>query len=258
MSRTAQGDLPIDRPLLALDTGSPVASVATVAANGTLLAERSVAQRESSQNLLRLVEEVLAEAGLTLPTVGGIVALQGPGSFTGLRIGMATVQGLSQALGLPATAVPSLHVLAHHAATVGSDREILAVVDAVRGGWFVQAFSIGTGTVAAAAPAAFPVPRMEPERREAAEVPGVAAAHQCTAVWGFGASRLQGAAATGEWPPGLTFHEPPPLAAAGARLALVAPEAWDPHRLTTPLYLAVPAATLPKARRPRQTPGGKG
>jgi tRNA threonylcarbamoyladenosine biosynthesis protein TsaB len=229
------------RPLLALDTGSPTVSVATVAADGTLLAERSVAQRESSRTLLRLVNEVLEEAGVTLAELGGVLALQGPGSFTGLRIGLATVQGFHQAVGIPATAIPTLPALAYQAFEADHEGPVLSVVDAVRGGWFVQPFRRdrdGAGVPRALA---------DPQRREAEALPAVAAEHGCTLVWGFGAHRLEAAAT---WAEGTGFREPMPLAAAGARLALAAPELWHRDRLTAPLYLRAPAATLPKPRRP--------
>jgi len=49
-------------------------------------------------------------------------------------------------------------------------------------------------------------------------------------------------------PSGLSFLEPPPLAAAAARLASLAPPAWDPASLTRPLYFRPPAVTLPQRR----------
>lgn len=229
------------RPLLALDTGSPVVSVATVAADGTLLAERSVAQRESSRTLLRLVDEVLEGAGVALGELGGVLALQGPGSFTGLRIGLATVQGFHQAVGIPATATPTLPALAYQAFESGTQGPTLSVVDAVRGGWFVQPFGPHREGIGP------PVALTDPVRLEAEALPAVAIEHGCGTVWGFGAPPLETAAG---WPAGTQFQEPATLAAAGARLALAAPDLWDLHRLTAPLYLRAPAATLPKPRRP--------
>ena len=61
-----------------------------------------------------------------------------PGSFTGLRVGLATVLGLHQALGLPATALPTLEVLG--CLGPGDGSTVVAVVDALRGEWFAQRF----------------------------------------------------------------------------------------------------------------------
>ncbi len=137
-------------PLLLLDTGSPRVSVAVarmvqdrVAPDIEVVAARSIEQQRSSAHLLDLIGEALAEAGITVRDLGGIAVLRGPGSFTGLRIGLATVLGLHQALGVPATALPSLQVMA---AAVGA-REgevVIAAVDALRGDWSAQAFSAGT------------------------------------------------------------------------------------------------------------------
>ena len=108
-------------PLLALDTGSPLVSVA-LARDGAVVASRSIEQERSSVRLLEMVQEVLTEAGIGVRDLGGIAVLRGPGSFTGLRIGLATVLGLHQALGVPATAIPSLPVLA---ASAGERKEIV-------------------------------------------------------------------------------------------------------------------------------------
>jgi tRNA threonylcarbamoyladenosine biosynthesis protein TsaB len=224
-----------DRPLLGLDTGSPVVGVAVTAADGTLLAERSIAQKGSSQVLLQLVAEALEEAGTSLPELAGVVALQGPGSFTGLRIGLATVQGLSQALALPAAAVPTLHALAFHAGQSGSRGKILALVDALRGDWFVQPFDL-------ASPG--PTALSEPQRRPATELEGLRVEIGATATWGFGADHEP--TGSDSSPDSRTAA----LAAAGIRLALLLPEAWDPSRLTRPLYLRAPAVTLPKGKKP--------
>ena len=123
--------------LLALDTGSPQVSVA-LGRDGQVLAERSVEIDRSSGRLVEMIGEVLAEAGARPRDLGGVLALQGPGSFTGLRIGLATALGLHQALGVPATAIPTLRVLAAR-----EEGTIVAAVDALRGEWSAQAFRAG-------------------------------------------------------------------------------------------------------------------
>ena len=122
--------------LLALDTGSPLVSVA-LARDGAVVASRSVEQERSSTRLLEMIREVLDEAGIGIGDLEGITVLRGPGSFTGLRIGLATTLGLHQALGIPATALPSLQVLA---ASAGTGGRVITAVDALRGDWSVQVF----------------------------------------------------------------------------------------------------------------------
>jgi tRNA threonylcarbamoyladenosine biosynthesis protein TsaB len=126
--------------VLAIDSGSPLVSVAFGSSTG-VLASRSLAIAHSSEALLRSIDEVLAAAGATVKDIDGLLGLRGPGSFTGLRVGLATLLGLHQALAVPATALPSLEVLSL-AAGPGPE-PVAAVVDALRGEWFVQLFAAG-------------------------------------------------------------------------------------------------------------------
>lgn len=218
-------------PLLLLDTGSPRVSVA-VARDGAAVASRSIEQQRSSAHLLDLIGEVLAEAGITVRDLGGIAALRGPGSFTGLRIGLATVLGLHQALGVPATALPSLQVMAA-AVEVFEGEVVIAAVDALRGDWSAQAFAAG------------PVPRPLGEMKlvPGAELPRLAP-HPAVppVIIGFGVSRLAGL------PPGLRLVEPGPLAPAAVRVVCDPGTEWNPALLTSALYSRPPAISLPKPR----------
>lgn len=219
-------------PILVLDSASPTTSVA-VAAGGRLLAERREPIARSSVRLLPMIDEALAEAGTGLGGLAGLVALAGPGSFTGLRVGMATALGLHQASGVPATAVPTFEALAAWAREDGlGGRTVLAAVDVLRGEWAVERFAAGE-------------PRAEPERIAAAELTARAAAAGA-AIVGFGVEALRALAAPGEAP--LDLREPEALAAAAARELSLAPPPWDAARLTEPLYFR-PPATTPPARR---------
>lgn len=209
-----------DRPLLAVDAGSPRVSVAVGGAAG-VLAEASAEGRQSSGALLAMIEGVLADSGLRPLDLGGLVALRGPGSFTGLRVGLATVLGLHQALGLPATALPTLEVLGSLGPGDGST--VLAVVDALRGEWFAQPFR-------ATAP---PRPLAGPHLASAAVLDRYAPA----LVVGFGATGLADEAT------GLTALEPPPLAAVAVLQAGRYPLRWQPATLVEPLYLRPPSAS---------------
>ena len=87
-----------DAPILALDTGSPTVGLA-LGDGKKMLAVRSIELRQSSERLLRNLEDLLRETGTPLTDLRGIAVLKGPGSFTGLRVGLGTVLGLHQALG---------------------------------------------------------------------------------------------------------------------------------------------------------------
>ncbi|HEV8579267.1 MAG TPA: tRNA (adenosine(37)-N6)-threonylcarbamoyltransferase complex dimerization subunit type 1 TsaB [Thermoanaerobaculia bacterium] len=214
-------------PLLLLDTGSPLVSVA-VAREGKVLAQRSVEQHRSSALLLELVQEALAEAGIGVQDLGGIAALRGPGSFTGLRIGLATALGLHQALGVPATALPTLQVLAAAADVKGT---VIAAVDALRGEWSAQAFLAGRAL-------------SKMELVPGPELPRLAGGRPA-AIVGFGVSRLSELA---DRPGGPRLVEPGPLAPLAARLAASPETEWSPALLVSPIYSRPPAISLPRPR----------
>lgn len=222
--------------VLALDTGSPVVSVA-LGRGGEVLAARAIEQARSSATLLDQVAAVLAEIGARPADLGAVVALRGPGSFTGLRIGLSTALGLHQALGVRATALPTLRALAVWAAGAAGETgegPVLAVVDALRGEWSAQLFTTDP----------FPVALSAEELRPGTQFALPGDQPGAGRIAGFGVSRLAGEAG------GAVLLEPGPLAPAAIRLAAEPGLAWDPALLTSPIYARPPAVTLPKARPP--------
>ena len=100
--------------ILALDSSGLVASVAVVE-DDNLLGEYTVNYKKThSQTLLPMLDEVAKMIELDLETVDAIAVSAGPGSFTGLRIGMATAKGLVQGAGKQLIAVPTLDCLAQN------------------------------------------------------------------------------------------------------------------------------------------------
>jgi tRNA threonylcarbamoyladenosine biosynthesis protein TsaB len=89
--------------------------------------------------LLRQVDAVLQKAGITLPEIELFAAAIGPGSFTGLRIGLATVKSFAATLSRPCVAIPTLHAVAHAA---GISSHTLAMLQAGRGEVFAQLLSV--------------------------------------------------------------------------------------------------------------------
>lgn len=117
--------------LLAIDTATTCSSIAITRGNleeGEVLASLSLNTRVThSRRLLSSIERLLADIDLTWSDLGGIVVNLGPGSFTGLRIGLATAKGLAMASELPLYGLSGLEVLASRCI---SDLPIAACLDA--------------------------------------------------------------------------------------------------------------------------------
>ncbi len=94
--------------LLAIETTGPSASVALINENREVWEKSSDRTLSHLQNLIPMVDDLLEKCGLTIDDVTHIAVSEGPGSFTGIRIGMATAKALAQALDLPAVSVPTL------------------------------------------------------------------------------------------------------------------------------------------------------
>ncbi|HTD58372.1 MAG TPA: tRNA (adenosine(37)-N6)-threonylcarbamoyltransferase complex dimerization subunit type 1 TsaB [Solirubrobacteraceae bacterium] len=128
--------------VLGIDTATPATVVGLTLADSSTLQARDDPTGEQrpghATRLLPLASALLAEADLAWNRLQRIAVGVGPGTFTGLRIGIATARGLSQSLGIPLVGVSSLRALAH--AIPGEDVGVLAVIDARRGEIFAAAY----------------------------------------------------------------------------------------------------------------------
>lgn len=115
--------------LLAIDTATEQCSVA-LKVGDKIFQRAAITPREHSQRVLGFVEEVLAEAGITLAEVDGIVCGYGPGSFTGVRIGVAICQGLAFSHTLPVYPVSTLAALAQQAVRLHGAKCVVSAIDA--------------------------------------------------------------------------------------------------------------------------------
>lgn len=115
---------------LAIDSSSKTATAALIK-DGALLGEITLNdKKEHSIILMTLIEDLLNFNKLTINDIDGYVVSKGPGSFTGLRIGMATIKGLSFGSGKPYVSVSSLDALAYN--VVNFDGIICPIMDALR------------------------------------------------------------------------------------------------------------------------------
>ncbi len=117
--------------ILAMDTATPCSAIALTTGtreDGRVLASLSLTGNVThSRRLLKAIDYLLQEAEVDWPEIDGIAASLGPGSFTGLRIGLATAKGLAAAAGKALVGISSLDSLATKCST---SRLICAVVDA--------------------------------------------------------------------------------------------------------------------------------
>jgi tRNA threonylcarbamoyladenosine biosynthesis protein TsaB len=225
--------------ILALDTATPATVVGVAGDDGTLLAQGrhdpAPGERPGhTQQLLPLAHAALTEAGAAWSDVTRIGAGVGPGTFTGIRIGVATARALAQGLAAQTVPIGTLEALALGAETKGN---ILAILDARRGEAFVAAWSDGTPILQ---PAAWAPQRLE-------EVPQLA-----PGTWravGDGAVRFRAeleAVGVAVAPDDSSQHR----VSAGPLCRLAAAAQPVPRDALVPEYVRAPDA-VPRSDRPR-------
>ncbi len=122
-------------PVLCLDTATATPVVALVGDDGVLRAGRVIDAR--AQAVLGAIDEVLIEAGVAKSELTALVVGMGPGTFTGLRVGVSTARGIAETLRIPLHGESSLFVAGASHATPGGP-PVRAVLAAGRGECFVQ------------------------------------------------------------------------------------------------------------------------
>ena len=134
--------------ILAIETATTVCAAAVVN-EGKILSEVSLDEKYvHAEKLLTQVDAVLDRSGLMMHQLDGIAVSIGPGSFTGLRIGLSAAKGLSFALDKRIVPVPTLHALAQRAVdgrVARSGEYILAALDARRDEVYSEFFRVENG-----------------------------------------------------------------------------------------------------------------
>ena len=133
--------------ILGVDTATRTCSVA-VCIDDSLASEINLFRRQThSRHLLEMIHQAVSMSGEKLRDLDGFAVVRGPGSFTGLRIGLSCVKGLAYALGKPVVGVSSLEVLAFQAAGGYHDPslQICALLDARKHEVYYSLFEIREG-----------------------------------------------------------------------------------------------------------------
>ncbi|EKT57520.1 tRNA (adenosine(37)-N6)-threonylcarbamoyltransferase complex dimerization subunit type 1 TsaB [Providencia sneebia] len=115
--------------ILAVDTATEACSVALLC-DGEIISRFAISPREHTQKVLPMVEDVLSEAGIKLNQLDALAFGRGPGSFTGVRIGVGIAQGLALGANLPMIGISSLMALAEGAYRLQGQENVLVAIDA--------------------------------------------------------------------------------------------------------------------------------
>jgi tRNA threonylcarbamoyladenosine biosynthesis protein TsaB len=129
-----------EHPILAFDTCGEVGTVALVdleneATTVTCISQTELGGRTASAQLLPAIDAMLRKATLDMRALRAIVVVNGPGSFTGTRVGLSTAKGLAHAAGVPIVAISRLAVLA---GLESNEKDSLALLDAGRNEFYAR------------------------------------------------------------------------------------------------------------------------
>lgn len=152
---------------LAIDTAANFCSACvydTAAGNALAVEERDIG-RGHAEELIGVIAGVLRDSGAGFADIGCIAVSVGPGSFTGIRVGVAAARGLGLALGVPVAGVTTLEAIAADALAEHPGEPLTVAIRGGRGQVFIQSFD--TGGAAASQPEA--VDEQEAESRIPAE-----------------------------------------------------------------------------------------
>ncbi|WP_341503608.1 tRNA (adenosine(37)-N6)-threonylcarbamoyltransferase complex dimerization subunit type 1 TsaB [Gallaecimonas sp. GXIMD4217] len=130
--------------LLALDTATEACSAALLH-KGQVLHRHEVCPQQHTRKILPMVDELLAEAGLALGQLDALAYGRGPGSFTGVRIGIGIAQGLAFSAELPLIGVSNLAAMAEQARVEQGASRVLAAIDARMGEVYWGQFEVRDG-----------------------------------------------------------------------------------------------------------------
>ena len=129
--------------LLAVDTATRFASIALYDGSGVIAEESWRSDNNHSREVLPSISDMLARQGLGPDDLTAVAVAIGPGSFTGLRIGLSIAKGLCLALGIPIIAIPTLDITTYAVGDPGGP--VVAVLEAGRGRICVASYHFEEG-----------------------------------------------------------------------------------------------------------------
>jgi tRNA threonylcarbamoyladenosine biosynthesis protein TsaB len=223
--------------VLGIETSTTQASVALLEGGKVVLERASARPKQSAERLLPLIAELLNEVGWERGSLERIGVSVGPGSFTGLRVGIACAQGLSLGLGVPLVGVTSLRAMAR-AVPDAVPGVRCAVLDARRAEVFAGAYEAGPRAAERLVPLALPTQSALQTLTSELSSPSPSP----TIVWiGSGLALL------GTLP---TYSGPGTLEPAAYAVGLLAEELDPASNPALPVYIRDAGATLPDLGAP--------
>jgi tRNA threonylcarbamoyl adenosine modification protein YeaZ len=225
--------------ILAIDTALEACSAAVIdTEHGTVAAESVPMERGHAEALMPLLARVMQKADLPYASLDRIGVTTGPGSVTGLRVGISAARGIALAAGKPAFGLTTLAAFAAPHIAADESAGITVAIDARHQHVYMQVFGPGGRTIVA------------PRIASAEEAARMARTHVATNLAGTGAAMLAAAWPAREKPPVIVDERRAPDIVWVGRLTVAANESASPPK---PLYLRAPdAQPQAAARLPRR------
>jgi tRNA threonylcarbamoyl adenosine modification protein YeaZ len=216
--------------ILAIDTSLPAVSVCVFdsVTQQALVRETAPMHKGHAEALMPMIERVMSRVSGGFASLGRVAVTVGPGSFTGIRIGVAAARGIALARGIEAVGVSTLAALATPLLFSDSEKIVAAVIDALHGNVYLSAYGSGGRILTS------------PRLISVLDACRLLGAGQVVAI-GSGADALRDAATKVGQDIAVIETEPWPDIVAVAKLGLVAEPQNAPAR---PLYLKAPDVTL--------------
>jgi tRNA threonylcarbamoyladenosine biosynthesis protein TsaB len=218
--------------ILSINTSHGICSVALSENNQVICTKTDSEPSRQAERLFLTIDTMLKEANLSYADINAVAADIGPGSFTGIRIGLAAARGIAMAANIPVLGVTGFEALAQQASNDGITGKLLVALDARRGQVFVQCFCNGNAG--------------EQALLEYSDISSVLLHKDDVVVMGDGAHHLEQPLKENGVTYSIIGKYPIPTAGMISLCAFYKLKSGDYDSNPSPLYIRAPDAKLPK------------
>ncbi|MDR0520034.1 MAG: tRNA (adenosine(37)-N6)-threonylcarbamoyltransferase complex dimerization subunit type 1 TsaB [Clostridiales Family XIII bacterium] len=131
--------------LLAIETTGRTLSAAMMREGAAVVEKRAAGELNHLTGLVPMISQLLCECGMELPQLDAIAVSSGPGSFTGIRIGISAARAMAQVTGLPVVKVPTLETFVYNFSDADAGAVVCPVFDARRSQMYAGAYRLAGG-----------------------------------------------------------------------------------------------------------------